>query len=534
MTRILAPAVLLLCLFAPVCTGRSNGLANEGSRGLQARSIEQVLRLRPEEVDLATAALIASEQWSDMVRGRSYLGRLDDMALEIREMLEAGRLATNYEAIPVINEYLFEKQAFRSMPEVTDPNELFLHVIMDKKQGYCLSLSILYLSLAERLGVPVYGVVVPGHFFVRYDDGQESFNIETTSNGGTADDEHYINKFKVPAYRDSIYMKSLDKIQTLGCFFNNLGNSYSSVGDIHTAQAVLEKSVEINPSLAESHMNLGNIYLKKERLSDAINEYRTALEINPDDAKGHLNLGNAYTEQGWLTQAIAEYNISLRLDSNIVDTYINLATVYCKQNMFSSALSQIRQALNLEPKNSLLYSQLGDVYSKMGDYDTAMLQYKKALKMKPRLAQAHYGMALCYNKLALSDDEIAAYKRALAIEPDMVAALVNLGNAYFAKQIYDDAIEQYERAIRKKPNDATIYYNLGAAHSNKGDYEQAVTAHEKAAELDPEMGDAHNGLAYSYFWLKKYDLAWKHIKTAERLGVAIDKKLLVGIKRKMR
>ncbi|MHC4759552.1 MAG: transglutaminase family protein, partial [Planctomycetota bacterium] len=36
---------------------------------------------------------------------------------------------------------------------------MFLHTVMDKKQGYCLSLSILYLSIGERLGLPLYGVV---------------------------------------------------------------------------------------------------------------------------------------------------------------------------------------------------------------------------------------------------------------------------------------------------------------------------------------------------------------------------------------
>ena len=60
-------------------------------------------------------------------------------------------------------------------------------------------------------------------------------------------------------------MKNLNKMQTIGCFFNNLGNIYSQSGDVDSAMAVLEKAVEINPSLADCHTNLGNIYLKKDR-----------------------------------------------------------------------------------------------------------------------------------------------------------------------------------------------------------------------------------------------------------------------------
>jgi Tfp pilus assembly protein PilF len=56
----------------------------------------------------------------------------------------------------------------------------------------------------------------------------------------------------------------------------------------------------------------------------------------------------------------------------------------------------------------------------------------------------------------------------------------------------------------------------------------------KAVELDPEMGDAHNGLAFAFYKLKKYELAAKHIKVAEELGVEIEKNLLRAIKKKLR
>jgi tetratricopeptide (TPR) repeat protein len=154
--------------------------------------------------------------------------------------------------------------------------------------------------------------------------------------------------------------------------------------------------------------------------------------------------------------------------------------------------------------------------------------------MNPNLAEAHYGMAMYYNKLGRVDEEIEAYEKALAIEPDMVSALVNLANAYVAKEEYDAAIELYERGVQIRPNDAMIRYNFGTAYTNKGDYEQAVAEYEKAVEIDPKMGDGHNGLAYGFYRLKKYDLAFRHIKIAEELGIEIDKNLLGAIEKKLR
>ena len=535
MKRAIFLAICVLSLRPAVSARGYEPLANEGRDGLYARSVEQVLRLRDEEVDLATAVLIVSEHWSDLVHGRRHLATLDDMALEIRERLKSKRLRADFRAIPVINEYLFGELGFRSLAEANDPNDLFLHTVLDKKKGYCLSLSVLYLSLAERLGLPLYGVVVPGHFFVRYDDKRVRFNIETTSKGGTASDAHYKSKFKVPeGDEDSIYLKNLNKIQTLGCFFNNLGNSYSDVGNMDSALLALLRAVEINPTLAESRANLGNVHLKQGQIADAIYEYEAGLKINPEDPKTHNNLGNAYSERGWMGYAISEYLRSLELDPKFIDAHRNLAIAYTKQERFGQAVSQLRLALSLKADDADCYGQLGDVYSQMGEHEKAIAQYKKALKFNPRLAEAHYGLGVCYGEMGRVDDEIRAYKGVLAINPDMLNALVNLGNVYFGQDKYDAAIELYERAARVSPGEGMIFYNLGAAYSNKGDYKQAVDAYLKAVEIDENIGDAHYGLAFGFYQLKNYDLAWKHIKIAEELGVKVSAEQIKAIKRHLR
>jgi superkiller protein 3 len=140
---------------------------------------------------------------------------------------------------------------------------------------------------------------------------------------------------------------------------------------------------------------------------------------------------------------------------------------------------------------------------------------------------------MCLHKAGQLDEAIRAFKKALVIEPDMLAALVNLGSAYVAKEKYDAAIEQYKKAVEVKPGDATILYNLGTAYINKGAFKLATGVYEEALRIDPKMGDAHNGLAYSYYRLKRYDLAWRHLQLAQELGVEIDKELEQAIKRKV-
>ena len=521
---------IVLFLATGRACGREGPLANENLRGLHTRSIEQILRLDEDEVDLATAVLIISEQWNDNVYGRRYLTDLDDMAYEIRSRIKSKNIRARHRAVGLINEYLFDEMRFSAIDQANNPDDLFLHSVLDRKRGYCLSLSILYLAIGERLGLPLYGVVVPGHFFVRYDDGRVRFNIEATSKGGTADDDHYINKFDVPrAGKDNIYLLNLNKRQSLGCFFNNLGNSYMDIGNLDQALLALKRATEINPSLAESRTNLGNVYLKLGQIDDAIYQYQKALDINPDDAKTHNNLGNAYSKAGLHNRAIASYERSLGLDRDFIDVYMNLAAAYSQIKMHEKALSLLRRAIDLRPSDSSLHSQMGNIYADMERFEEAIDKYKKALSIGLAASDIYYGLAVCYNGLGLADKEIRAYKNALAIDPDMVPALMNLGSAYFTRQNYKKAIELYEKAVRLEPKDHKTHYNLASAYFNSRDYAGAVREYSKAIAIEPKMTDAHSGLGYALYNLKEYEKAWTQLRIAQELGAEIDQKLLKAI-----
>jgi tetratricopeptide (TPR) repeat protein len=524
-------AAIVVCFLGAMSCARP--LANENLAGLHVRSIEQVLHLDPDEIDIGTAALIVAEEWSDVLQGRRYLTELDQMANDIQDLIDEKDVGRSYKAAFVLNDYLRDKLGFEAVKEATDPNDLFLDSVMDNKRGYCLSLSILYLALGERLGLPLYGVVVPGHFFVRYDGRGARFNIETT-NGGYPDDDYYKKEFKVPQGSGrGIYMENLNKRQTLGCLFNNFGNVYNDIGKIDQAERALALAVKINPELAESRVNLGNIYVKKGRYDEAIDEYRRAIEINPAGPKVYHNLGNAYYEKGWLNDAIEAYEQAISLDANNVDAYMNLASAYAKKKAFSKAQQMLREAVSVDPGRADVYVKRGDIYVMSEDYDRAMDEYETALRIDRNSAAAYFGTGVCYNKQGMVKNEIQSYLQALQCDAGLYAARGNLADAYFRLKQYDKAIEQYKICLESASQVASIRYNIGAAYSNLGKYAEAVPYYEKALELEPQMADAHYNLGIADYKLEHYEQAYTHLSTAERLGAKVDPKLLKAIERKM-
>ncbi len=535
MQKTVVAILIVSSSLCPAVLGQSDRLANADKDGLRATSLDQVLRLSDDEIDLGTAALIASEYWSNVVAGRRYLEQLDAMALEVRSRLLKGRIPFTQQAIPVLNDYLFRELGFTTIPNAKDPNDLFLHTVLDRRRGYCLSLSILYLSLAERIGLRVYGVVVPGHFFVRYDGGSRvRFNIETTDNGSSPPDEHYITKFRMPRnYPDTIYLRNLTKRQTLGCFFNNLGSVYADVGNLNMALQALERAVLINPTLPESRTNLAGVYMRLGRVQDALVQYKMAVQQNPNDPLIHLNLGGAYASLNRNLEAITSYQEALTLDPNLSAAYRNMALVYTRQGRYMEALNQLEKAVRLDPDNPQVHGQLGDVYLRTHEARRAIIELNKAISLKRDYLEAYIELGQSYEELGQTSEAIEAYKKAAAVRPNSVDVLQALGNVYFKQKNYDVAAQYFSQAVNAKPDDPWTYFNLAASLSNKNDFAGSVTAYGQALKLDPSIGQAHVGMAYGSYMLKQYNVAWEHIAAARKLGVQVQDDLVKAVQSMM-
>jgi regulator of sirC expression with transglutaminase-like and TPR domain len=76
---------------------------------------------------------------------------------------------TPLEQVNVFNQVFYGFFKFKGdMPQSEYVHEYFLNYVLETKKGNALSIGILYLILARKLGLPVYGVALPGYFILAY------------------------------------------------------------------------------------------------------------------------------------------------------------------------------------------------------------------------------------------------------------------------------------------------------------------------------------------------------------------------------
>lgn len=238
---------------------------------------------------------------------------LDRMASDLESRLKG--VTEPKRVIQRINQYLFDDQGFdvdRSKLFEGTLDTLLLNQVLKNKKGHCLSLSLIYLCLAERLELPIVGVMVPNHFFIRYQTREGGrINIETTARGATYPDAYY-QKIHLKGYDDQVSLKPLSKTKTVAVYLSNLANHYKLQGDHLKAMAMFQKIITVIPRRASLLTNLGNTYERDKQIIKAIAIYHDSLKLNPYLCETHYNLGLAHYYYTGLHEAARKHGQAAR------------------------------------------------------------------------------------------------------------------------------------------------------------------------------------------------------------------------------
>ena len=173
-----------------------SNLPHKKLKGHSALSLKEIEHLESDEIDLARALLLLEEELSPQkkIPKASVEASLDLLALSI--IARIGPDADPFLKIKELNHLLFDELGVKFPPQ-SEANEKVhqfseLSNVLFSQRGVCLGASTLYLSLAQRIGLPLIIYTPPGHIFVGYKQKETIRVIETTARGIDLPQEEYL------------------------------------------------------------------------------------------------------------------------------------------------------------------------------------------------------------------------------------------------------------------------------------------------------------------------------------------------------
>lgn len=216
-------------------------------------------RLPRHSFDLGRALLIQQlEQGAiNPNQVKAYEALLDLMALKL--LTQVDLYAEPQEKITAINTLLFEESGFHFPPEESWKKDIYPYTalphVIDSREGVCLGISLLYLTLAERIALPLHTITPPGHIFVQWGNGETVINIETTARGIHLPSERYLDL-------NSPTLEIRDKMELLGLVLINQASTHLKEKEFEQSGKLYQQALTYLPNDPTLTLLLGlNSYL---------------------------------------------------------------------------------------------------------------------------------------------------------------------------------------------------------------------------------------------------------------------------------
>lgn len=242
-----------------------------------------------ESIDLAEASLwIAREEYPDLDIA-AYLHRLDGYAANLKGRLP--RQAGVELKIQALNRYLFEDLGFTgNAMDFYDPRNSFLNEVMDRKLGIPITISVIYIETARRIGLELAGVSFPGHFLVKL-PVDEGVVVLDPFNGGITLGEMDLQRRLQQTYGHEntlahaplqSVLATASKKDIIVRMLRNLKGVYIQRDEFAKALPIMHRIIQLVPEDADEYRDRGVVHQALECFRAAAIDYEDYLRLKPN------------------------------------------------------------------------------------------------------------------------------------------------------------------------------------------------------------------------------------------------------------
>jgi len=363
----------------------ANHLPNRKLKGYLVSNEEELLTLPPEEIDLTRGLLLSEPE------NHEHEAQLDLMALQLLAKMSIDSPPET--KIRVMNQFIFEELGFRFPPHSLYAKDIdiytFLPSVLDSRKGVCLGVSILYICLAQRLNLPLEMITPPGHIYVRYRNGDNIINIETTARGIHVDNEDYLGI-------DTRSLQQRNIKEVIGLAHFNQAAAYWQNEQHEKALESYKKAEKYLPDdmLLKELMGYTYLALDKEKegtllmkeVVDYIPDHGISKNTMPEDyLKGAINAEDikaVFKNIDETRESIIEKRIALEKvleqHPNFRAGWFSIATAWLQLHRHGEALKALEQYHSLDPNDPTAEYYIAIINAERLNYNNAWKHLRQA------------------------------------------------------------------------------------------------------------------------------------------------------------
>jgi regulator of sirC expression with transglutaminase-like and TPR domain len=255
--------------------------SNERIRADFARLVK-----RPEaKFDLARAALLIAAEANPNVDVDGEIHTLESWASQLRAQLDPSW--NNLQKLARLRNFVYEELRFRGdHRDYYSPSNSLLNEVMGRRLGVPLTLSIIFMELGWRVGMPLEGVGFPGHFLVRLAGEPLDLLLDPYERGTSVHEEdcrrmlHDLSDGKLEL--SDGHLASISKREMIVRLLMNLKGAYLRADDDVNALAAVDRLLLLKPDDLDEVRDRGLLLYRLQRYVPALEALLRYLDEGPD------------------------------------------------------------------------------------------------------------------------------------------------------------------------------------------------------------------------------------------------------------
>ena len=241
---------------------------------------------RPEaEIDLARTALLVAAENDPALDVDTEMARLDAWAKELGRRIEPGW--NSLQRLARLRTFMYEELGFKGdVRGYYSPANSMLHSVMTRRLGIPLTLSIVFMEIGWRIGVPFEGVGFPGHFLVRLTGEPGDLLLDAYDHGASVHEEDCRRMIELTTGGTVPYdpkmIRSLGKKDMIARLLFNLKVACLKASDDRGALSAVERLLLLHPNEPPELRDRGLLLYKLDRYREARSSLSAYLKYRPD------------------------------------------------------------------------------------------------------------------------------------------------------------------------------------------------------------------------------------------------------------